>query len=151
MQGKSPVSLSMEYISRSVEETHEIASRFADEVLQEEKPVIILLRGDIGAGKTTFARGFLRRFGIRRVRSPTFNIIHHYRHGDLNLYHIDLYRLTPEEVDRLEIWDIVGEGNNLVLVEWYEHAPEGLFDSYWLVDIEMIDENTRKISISRHR
>ncbi len=140
----------MEYISRSIEETHEIASRFAQEVVEEEKPVIILLRGDIGAGKTTFARGFLRRFGIRRVRSPTFNIIHQYRVEDLNLYHIDLYRLSPQEVERLEVWDIVSEGNSIVLVEWYEHAPGDLFDRYWLVEIEMVDENTRKIRISRH-
>ncbi len=140
----------MEYISRSIEETHEIASELAQKVLKEEKPVIILLRGEIGAGKTTFARGFLRRFGIRRVRSPTFNIIHQYRVEDLNLYHIDLYRLSPQEVERLEVWDIVSEGNSIVLVEWYEHAPGDLFDRYWLVEIEMVDENTRKIRISHH-
>lgn len=137
----------MEYVSHSVEETQRIAEEFASKVEGEEKPVIILLKGEIGAGKTTFARGFLGKFGIKKVRSPTFNIIHQYRKDDLNLYHIDLYRLSPEEVERLEIWDIVSFGENIALIEWYEHAPEGLFDRYYLVELDILDENRRKIRI----
>ncbi len=137
----------MEYISRSPEETQKIAEEFASRVEREEKPVIILLKGEIGAGKTTFARGFLKKFGVKKVRSPTFNIIHQHKGGNLTLYHIDLYRLSPEEVERLEIWDIVSDGENIVLVEWYEHAPRELFDRYYLIQMEIIDENSRKITI----
>lgn len=80
---------------------------------------IILVTGDLGAGKTAFVRGLAEGLGIDStlVSSPTFTLIQEYRGGRLTLYHVDLYRLTPREVDDLGLDELVDEGG-VVAVEW---------------------------------
>jgi tRNA threonylcarbamoyladenosine biosynthesis protein TsaE len=82
---------------------------------------VLLLTGDLGAGKTAFVRGVAAGLGIDpgEVSSPTFTLIQEYRGGRLTLHHIDLYRLTPREVDDLGLDELV-DGGGVVAVEWPE-------------------------------
>lgn len=108
----------MTVISRSEQETSATGRDLAVDLQPGE---IVLLTGDLGAGKTAFVRGLATGLGIDPldVSSPTFTLIQEYRGGRLTLYHIDLYRLTPREVDDLGLDDLVDQGG-VVAVEWPE-------------------------------
>ncbi len=89
-------------------------------------PKLVLLRGDLGAGKTTLVKGIAAAFQAadeEDVTSPTFTLIHEYRGSKANLYHIDLYRIdTPRELDTLALDDLRSE-NSILLIEWGEKFP----------------------------
>jgi tRNA threonylcarbamoyladenosine biosynthesis protein TsaE len=86
---------------------------------------LVGLRGDLGAGKTVFVRGLAEGLGIAasKVRSPTFTLINEYSGGRLPLYHLDLYRMEPTEVDRLALRDYL-YGDAVCGVEWIERLGE---------------------------
>ena len=85
---------------------------------------VVLLYGDLGAGKTAFVRGMARGVGALpdEVSSPTFTLVQEYAGSSLTLYHVDLYRLGPAEVDDLGLDDLV-EGGGVVAIEWAERWP----------------------------
>lgn len=84
---------------------------------------VIHLHGDLGAGKTTFARALLRELGVgERVKSPTYSLIESYVAGDLAAHHLDLYRIAdPGELEWLGLADLAA-GKHLILIEWPERA-----------------------------
>ncbi len=84
---------------------------------------VILLQGDLGAGKTTLARACLRALGVEgRVVSPSYTLVEPYNAGPLRIFHMDLYRLSdPEELEYLGVRDF-DPGADLLLVEWPEHG-----------------------------
>ena len=86
---------------------------------------LIGLRGELGSGKTCLVRGLAEGLGIapRKVRSPTFTLVNEYSGGRLPLYHIDLYRLAPSEVDRMALRDYL-YGDGVCVVEWFERLGE---------------------------
>ena len=106
--------------TRSAEETTDLGRQLAAEL----KPgSVVLLRGDLGAGKTTMVKGIAEGFKAAKadaVTSPTFTLIHEYRGPEVTLYHIDLYRIdTQRELDTLALDDLM-EPNTILLIEWGE-------------------------------
>src|SRR4029077_13584004 len=106
--------------THSAEETTELGRRLAAEL----KPgSIVLLRGDLGAGKTTMVKGIAEGFQAAKaedVTSPTFTLIHEYRGPKVSLYHIDLYRIdTQRELDTLALDDLMTP-RSILLIEWGE-------------------------------
>ena len=87
------------------------------------RPSWCLLRGDLGAGKTTLVKGIAEAFQAASaddVTSPTFTLIHEYRGPQANLYHIDLYRIdTPRQLETLGLDDLIAD-NSILLIEWGE-------------------------------
>lgn len=84
---------------------------------------VLLLKGDLGSGKTTLVQGLGKGLGITAIDSPTFTLINEYTKGRLPLYHIDLYRLSPTEADGLFLetyWDGVEVEPGIVAIEWSE-------------------------------
>jgi len=90
---------------------------------------VLLLKGDLGSGKTTLVQGLGQGLGIADIDSPTFTLINEYTRGRLPLYHIDLYRLSPAEADGLYLetyWDGEEVAPGIVAIEWSErlqHLP----------------------------
>jgi tRNA threonylcarbamoyladenosine biosynthesis protein TsaE len=114
-------------------------------------PKLVLLRGDLGAGKTTLVKGIAQAFDAASeddVTSPTFTLIHEYRGPKATLYHIDLYRVdTQRELETLGLDDLVGEGN-VLLIEWGEKFPRFERDRDVEIALERTGEDHRRITVS---
>ena len=135
-------------ITHSAEETIAYGRSLAAEL---SPPLIVLLRGDLGAGKTTLAKGIAEGFGAARaedVTSPTFTLVHEYRGERANLYHIDLYRIdTDRELETLGLDDLAGP-DSILLVEWGEKFPRMVSERNVEIALERIGENERRIRIT---
>jgi tRNA threonylcarbamoyladenosine biosynthesis protein TsaE len=133
-------------ITHSEAETSAVASGFAGSLTAGS---IVLLSGDLGAGKTAFVRGLAEGLGIDPglVSSPTFTLIQEYRGGRLALHHVDLYRLRSIEVDDLGLEELTLEGG-VTAIEWPDRLPREL-PSVVRVHIEHGDGDTRTIHIER--
>lgn len=110
---------------------------------------ILILSGELGAGKTAFVRGLAKGLGIDQnlVHSPSFTIVNEYP-GDKPLYHFDLYRLTDTS-ELTEIgWDDYTNRSGLIAVEWGEKAADMLPSKYYQIDFQIIDEDRRNIKIT---
>ena len=114
-------------------------------------PKLVLLRGDLGAGKTTLVKGIAQAFEAASeddVTSPTFTLIHEYRGPRATLYHIDLYRVdTQRELETLGLDDLMGE-NSILLIEWGEKFPRFQRERDVEIAIERTGENQRRMVVS---
>ncbi len=112
-----------EFITHSAEETIALGRKLAAMLAP---PKLILLRGELGAGKTTLVKGIAEGFhaaSADNVTSPTFTLVHEYHGPEVNVYHIDLYRVdTPRQLETLGLDDLIAE-NSVLLVEWGEKFP----------------------------
>ncbi len=108
---------------------------------------LIFLQGDLGVGKTTLVRGYLREAGFEgTVKSPTYNLVEEYHIESKDIYHFDLYRLVdPEELEWMGIRDYF-EGRNLCFVEWPDRGEEYLPEPDINIDIQ-IEKNKRSLRI----
>jgi len=136
-----------EVITRSPEETIAFG-RTLGELLAP--PKLVLLRGDLGAGKTTLVKGIAAAFEAAAeedVTSPTFTLIHEYRGPRANLFHIDLYRIdTQRELDTLALDDLRGD-DGILLIEWGEKFPRFVRERDMEIALEQTGENQRTIKI----
>ncbi|MEN6363643.1 MAG: tRNA (adenosine(37)-N6)-threonylcarbamoyltransferase complex ATPase subunit type 1 TsaE [Rectinema sp.] len=111
---------------------------------------VVAFRGDLGAGKTTLAKGVARGLDIaEEVSSPTFTIVSEYTGGRLLMRHIDAYRLSGD-ADFSEIGgpEMLGEAGTLCLVEWSERLPESFGPETCTVDIRVEPDGVRRIRLS---
>ncbi len=133
-----------EWNTHSVEETHQTAARVAELI---SPPVVIRLRGELGAGKTEWVRGFVGSLGWQgRVRSPTFSLEHVYDPGKERIYHLDGYRLTsPSLLDQNRLSEIMEEPHSVVLIEWPERFGEALCPFSPEIRFERVEEVSRRI------
>lgn len=106
---------------------------------------VLLLSGELGAGKTAFVRGLASGLGISEedVSSPTFTLVHEYRGGRLMLYHVDLYRLDRAATDDLGL-DEMGVADGVLAIEWPDRLTHTLPGARTIA-IEIVDEVTRRI------
>lgn len=133
-----------EIITYSEEETKKIARDIASKI---DKTKVIILNGELGAGKTKFTEGFLSYFGLEKeISSPTFNIVNEYKNEEIAIYHFDVYRLS--DID--EFYAIGGEeyfSKGICIIEWGEIIEDALPKHYIKIDIKKDEENLGKRTI----
>jgi tRNA threonylcarbamoyladenosine biosynthesis protein TsaE len=139
--------------------TREITTHSAEETIAFGRtltrllapPKLVLLRGDLGAGKTTLIKGIASAFDAASeedVTSPTFTLVHEYRSPTANLYHIDLYRVdTPRQLETLGLDDLIAE-DSILLIEWGEKFSRFARDRDVEITLERVGENDRKIQVT---
>lgn len=131
-------------ITNSEKETEQVGEQLAGKVRPGS---IVALYGDLGAGKTAFVRGLARGLGLDcRVSSPTFTLVNEY-HGDQELYHFDMYRLSGADELYGIGWDDYLDRGGICAVEWSENIDEAFTGGEIVVRIEKLGENVRKITI----
>ena len=132
--------------SESAEVTHDAGTVLATCLHAND---VIVLTGDLGAGKTQFTQGVALGLGIiDDVVSPTFNILLSYTGGRLTLFHFDLYRLdAPEELEDVDYYATL-EAGGVTLIEWGDRFPEELPDDYLAIDITSDASGVRTLHAS---
>jgi tRNA threonylcarbamoyladenosine biosynthesis protein TsaE len=138
-----------EVVTHSAEETIELGRALAREL---EPPKIVLLRGDLGAGKTTLVKGIAKGFEAAEeedVTSPTFTLVHEYRGPRVNVYHVDLYRVdTLRQLETLGLDDLLHE-KAVLLIEWGEKFARFADERDVEIGLERLGENERRVRIVR--
>jgi len=128
-------------VTYSEEETKKVARDIANKI---NEPRVIVLNGELGAGKTKFTEGFLSYFGLENeISSPTFTIVNEYKNEKVSVYHFDVYRLA--DID--EFYAIGGEeyfSKGICIIEWGEIIEDALPEHYIKVDIQKDEENVEK-------
>jgi tRNA threonylcarbamoyladenosine biosynthesis protein TsaE len=139
--------------------TREIRTRSAEETVafgrtlaaQWAPPLVVLLRGDLGAGKTTLVKCIAEGFQAASaddVTSPTFTLVHEYRGPRATLYHVDLYRVdTERELETLGLDDLLAS-DSILLIEWGEKFPRFARDRNVEIVLERLGEADRRIQIT---
>lgn len=134
------------FTSHSSQETMDFASNLASKLKIGD---VVVLSGELGAGKTKFTEGFLKYFGLdSEISSPTFTIVNEYKKDNIKIYHFDVYRLA----DSSEFYAIGGEeyfSSGICLIEWGELIEDALPNNYIKIHFEkdLNDENIRYITL----
>lgn len=135
----------MEYTTETAEQTEELGYKLASELQGGE---VILLNGELGAGKTTFSKGLARGLGVSdTITSPTFTLLNTYQGTDLKLYHFDMYRLTEGSDSDYGFDEYYGLTDRVCLIEWTV-ATDYFGAKVINVDIEYLSATKRKLKIT---
>ena len=141
------MSTTTEYSTHSAEETIALGRELAPKLRGLR---MVVLRGDLGAGKTTLVKGIaegLQAASQDDVTSPTFTLIHEYRGPEVTLYHVDLYRIeTERELATLGLDELFASEGNLVVIEWGEKFPRLVAECDAEIRIDRQGEQERKIA-----
>ncbi len=137
------------FITHSAEETFELAYEISEAI---NTPTVFLLQGDLGAGKTVFAKGIAAGLDIdpAEVNSPTFTLVNQHE-GRMRLYHLDLYRLEAgaEDLFELGLEEMINDPNAIVLIEWPERLGANAISKACQVAIRDFGDDQREISIEQ--
>lgn len=139
----------MEFISNSVEETAEFAQKFASMLKSGD---VVLLTGDLGAGKTTFVKAVAKELGFDGlVTSPTFTLLNEYN-AKFPIYHFDMYRLkSATEAIESGLDEILRSGEGVCFVEWPQKVASILPEKNIMLDISVLGQNSRKFTVVEAR
>lgn len=136
----------MKLLVSSLAETKELAEKFAKDLNIGD---VVLLSGDLGAGKTTFTQFVFASLGVKDVvNSPTFAILKSYE-GKFKLHHFDTYRITVEEAIEAGFDEVLNDRESVIFVEWSENVEPLLPNKTIKVNIKFINENAREFEIVR--
>lgn len=131
------------------EATKQLGREFAQQLTPNS---VLLLKGNLGAGKTTFIQGLGEGLGINEpIVSPTFTLINEYLEGKIPLYHIDLYRLNPDQIKHLHLenyWEGIEVEAGITAIEWSDLLPQ-LPPHYWQITLELDPESGRNVTIEK--
>jgi len=137
-------------IINNLNETELFAQDFAKMLVGGE---VVLLGGDLGAGKTTFTKCVLRSLGVKDdVTSPTFTIMRQYQGKKFKIYHFDMYRLSSgAEASEFGLEDYIysKDPQSIVFIEWPENIKDILVGDFLKINISFVEENVREFEISR--
>ncbi len=135
------------YISESLAETEEIASKIAE---RAKESGFLALYGGMGMGKTAFVRGLVKALApecLELVHSPTFAIVNEYRGNETNIFHFDLYRLTDEDdLYSTGFYDYI-EQDGITITEWSELFEESIPENALKIKIEPYGESGRRFTV----
>jgi tRNA threonylcarbamoyladenosine biosynthesis protein TsaE len=134
--------------SLSESETSIIAKEFAASL---KNGMIIILNGELGAGKTFFIKQVLKQFNVTNANSPTFAIVNEYA-GDKTFYHFDFYRINTEsELLNIGIEDYFSDEESIIFIEWGNLFPDILPQKRIEINISYLTENEREFEFKEHR
>ena len=139
----------LKYNSLRLTLTKEASDSLAAKIAKLIKtPQLVELVGDLGGGKTTFAKSLGKALGVSQtITSPTFNIHRSYGFPGGKFEHFDLYRLSDDEIVFNELEDCLSTDGSVVVVEWAQHFTKNLSDDYLTIEFLYRDEETRDIII----
>ena len=139
--------MTREFITNSPEETIALGREFAASLAP---PTLVLLRGDLGAGKTTLVKGIAQGFEAASeddVTSPTFTLVHEYRGPSATLYHVDLYRVDSQrELETLGLDDLMDD-RSVLLIEWGNKFERFEKERDVEIELERMAENVRRVKL----
>lgn len=136
----------MKKLVSSLDETKELAINFASTL---KKGDIVLLSGDLGAGKTTFTQFVFKHLGVKEVvNSPTFSVLKSYQTEDVILHHFDVYRITTEEAIECGFDEVLSDKNSIIFIEWADNIKALLPSNYYNVEIKIVN-NGREFVIEK--
>ena len=135
----------MKIVVKNIQETEKLAINFASTLKGGE---VVLLSGDLGAGKTTFTQFVFKHLGVKEVvMSPTFAILKSYE-GKFKLHHFDVYRINYEEAVEAGFEEIFADNDSVKFVEWSENIEPMLPEKTIKINIKYIGENEREFEIN---
>ena len=139
----------MKLAVNNLNETIKLSRKLANCCAQLKSSFVIYLIGELGAGKTALAQGFIEYFGFEQVKSPTYSLVESYQNDTINIHHMDCYRLNePEELEYIGIRDYLSPGH-LQLIEWPELGKGAIAEADISITLSG-DGNQRKIYVQTH-
>lgn len=137
----------MEKCVKNLEETKAFALNFSKEL---KKGDVVILKGDLGAGKTTFTQFVFGFLGVEAVvTSPTFSVLKSYEGKAFRLHHFDCYRINTEEAIECGFDEVLQDSEACIFIEWADKIKELLPTKYISVEIKLLDDETRQFNVSR--
>ncbi|MDL1968002.1 MAG: tRNA (adenosine(37)-N6)-threonylcarbamoyltransferase complex ATPase subunit type 1 TsaE [Deltaproteobacteria bacterium] len=143
------ISEQIQIITNSLDETRALGEKTGKHL---DPGTVLALTGDLGSGKTTFVQGLAKGLDVPEdyyITSPTYTLINEYP-GRYHLFHVDLYRIKNyADFDDIGLYEIL-RSDGVVAIEWADKLPKNLLLEYLAIHIEMLNNESRKISISAY-
>lgn len=143
----------MEYLTENSKETKEVGKELSGRLRPQKRALVFGLKGNLGAGKTTFLQGLAKGLGIKeKITSPTFVIMKRFsvKKGNFrNFYHLDCYRIENfKEMNNLGFKEIISNPQNIICIEWPEKIKKILPKGTVFINFHILGEDKRRITIN---